>query len=377
MKRICIYVTYDFENIADDYIGYMLQELRKVADRLIVVCNYPSIARGADNIRPYADKIYYRKNIGYDAGAYKDALCSYLGWDEVSRYDELLLINDSFYGPLYPIRVLFDRMEESNADYWGIIRAPKGKFDDGYTYDSHIQSYFWAFGRRVLESALFRNFWQELTYPQSLYQAVTEFEIGCNRFLENCGFKGAAFTDYEPECSFRENEIPYMQYPLELIRDFKVPILKRRSLYFSNKGYANALEAFKYVESQNIYDVDLIKKHLLRISQSDVQSQEMFDFLRLKSFYKEHERLYFYGAGTYGQNLAVFFQYAGWKFSGFLVTNIDNQLENCTAFDKAELNSNDGIIITVANKEICLQILNNISRRYSKEQILYPNFVQE
>lgn len=377
MKRICIYVTYDFENIADDYIGYMLQELRNSVDCLIVICNYPSIAGGIENIQPYADEIYYRKNIGYDAGAYKDALCSYLGWDRVSKYDELLLINDSFYGPLYPFNDLFKKMEENTADYWGIIRAPQGKFEDGFTYDSHIQSYFWAFRNNVLESPHFRRFWQELAYPKSLYQAVTEFEIGCNKFLVNCGFKGVSFTDYQSEYFFKENEIPYMQHPLELIRDFKIPILKRRSLYFSNKGYKNALEAFNFIERQNLYDVELIKKHLFRISQSDVQSQEMLNFLRLKSFYKEHERLYFYGAGTYGQNLAVFFKYVGWKFNGFLVTNIDNQSENCTAFDEAELNSDDGVIIAVANKEICFQILDTISRRCSREQILCPNFVPE
>ena len=40
MKRLCIYVTYDAENIIDDYIGYMMRELRKVVECLVVVCNY-------------------------------------------------------------------------------------------------------------------------------------------------------------------------------------------------------------------------------------------------------------------------------------------------------------------------------------------------
>ena len=69
MKRLCIFVTYDHENIVDNYIGYMLRQLRKVADSLIVVCNYGFISRGIDNIRLYADKIFYRDNVGFDAGA--------------------------------------------------------------------------------------------------------------------------------------------------------------------------------------------------------------------------------------------------------------------------------------------------------------------
>lgn len=107
MRRLCIYITYDFENIVDDYINYMLHELRKVVDCLVVICNYECIVRGINHIQPYADKIYYRSNMGFDAGAYKDALCSYIGWDEIGSYDELLMINDSFYGPLYPFESVF------------------------------------------------------------------------------------------------------------------------------------------------------------------------------------------------------------------------------------------------------------------------------
>lgn len=73
MKRICIYVTYDPENIADNYIGGLLHELRKAVACLVVVCNYEYILAGIENIQPYADKIYYRSNMGFDAGAYKDA----------------------------------------------------------------------------------------------------------------------------------------------------------------------------------------------------------------------------------------------------------------------------------------------------------------
>lgn len=112
MKRICIYVTYDPDNIADSYIGCLLSELRKSVDYLIVVCNYEYILSGVENIQPYADKIYYRSNMGFDAGAYKGALCSYIGWDEIGSYDELLMINDSFYGPLYPFESVFYAMEK-------------------------------------------------------------------------------------------------------------------------------------------------------------------------------------------------------------------------------------------------------------------------
>lgn len=373
MKRLCIFVTYDHENIVDDYIGYLLQQLRKVVDGLAVVCNYEYIAKGIDKIRPYADKVYYRNNTGFDAGAYKDAICSYLGWDEINKYEELLLVNDSFYGPFYPVEDWVCAMENTDADYWGMIRCPKGKFEDGYTYGAHLQSYFLAFRKSVLESPCFRAFWEQLEYPASLYQAVIDFEIGCNRWLESHGMKGMALTDLcQMDTVFQENEIPYLRYSMELIRDGKVPIIKRRSLYFQNKGFANALEALKYIEDRKLYDVGFIKKHLARISRLP-ENQDMMDLEKLSHFCRMHPQVYLYGAGVYGQNLASFFKYMGWHHAGFLVTDPSMQTVSCTAFCEARLEAEDGIIIAVEDRDIAREILQIVEERCDEAQILYPH----
>ncbi|GFI22650.1 hypothetical protein IMSAGC011_01426 [Lachnospiraceae bacterium] len=374
MKRLCIYVTYDFENIVDDYIGHILYELRKVTDCLIVVCNYSYIAQGIENIQPYADKIYYRENKGFDAGAYKEVLCQRLGWDWVCSFDELLLVNDSFYGFFYPIEDLFQIIENTDADYWGITRAPQGIFSDGYRYDTHIQSYFLTFRTKILNSNCFKEFWETLEYPKTLYDAVLKFEIGCNKYFKQHGFKETSLTDqFCPNCLFDNNQIPYMNYSLELIRDLKIPILKRRSLYFSNKGFENALSALKYINDANFFDTTLVTKHLFRISQIKL-AQGMIDLIKLNSFYHKHSKIYFYGAGVYGQNLAKYFCYKGWTFAGYVVTKDEKSIENCKAFSEVELNSDDGIIIAVSNKEICLEILEIVQKCCSDNQILYPNY---
>ena len=93
MKRICIYLTYDKEGIIDKYIGYMLKELKTCVTNLVVVCNEIEVAKGKDILEEYADAIFYRENIGFDAGGFKDALCGFLGWKKVFQYDELVLVN--------------------------------------------------------------------------------------------------------------------------------------------------------------------------------------------------------------------------------------------------------------------------------------------
>lgn len=168
MKRLSIFVTYDFENIVDNYIGYMLQQLRKVSDTLIVICNYSCIVRGVENIYPYADQIYYRENKGFDAGAFKDALCNFLGWDNVLNYDEICLINDSFFGPFIPFQVIFEQMEHKANDFWGLIKhAQSYDFENG-EIPEHIQSFFIAVQSRMLHSDVFRQYWENMPYLKIL-----------------------------------------------------------------------------------------------------------------------------------------------------------------------------------------------------------------
>ncbi len=374
MKRLCVFVTYDCENIVDDYIGYMLRELRQSVDYLVVVCNYECIAKGIENIKSYADEIFYRKNVGFDAGAYKDAICMYLGWGKVQKFDELLLVNDSFYGPLYSIGDLFDRMEKQDADYWGLSRCPAGTFQDKNSYDSHIQSFFLAFRKTVLQNTEFMDFWEKIKYPKTLHEAVTMFELGCNKLLSCLGFKGIALSDLcQLKKPFKENELPYMLYPLEMVRDVGIPVIKRKCLYLDNPGFGNALETLRYIANTENYDISLIRNHMMRVSRT-VKNSGMINYEKLDKFYYSHSRIYFYGAGIYGQNLAVYFISKGWAFEGFLVTSTQGQLVPCIAFDEVGIESGDGIIISVGCKETLLEILNKIKKTCSKSQILCPNY---
>lgn len=362
MKRLCIFVTYDFENTADDYVGYMLSELRKAVDCLVVVCNYEYIAKGMDNIRPYADEIYYRENTGFDAGAYKDALCQYLGWDIVDGYDELLLVNDSFYGPFYPLGDLFERMEKICADYWGMTRSPEAE-RDGHTYGPHVQSYFIVLRKSVLKRKAFREYWEDMVYPSSFMQAIIIFEMGMNMLLQEYGFVGASVMDLCPyEWNLKKNENPHILYPLELIRDAGVPVLKRKCLSLENKRFFDAMAALKYIENKCNYDIGLIMRHLLRIGRGA-------DHMGLERFYAAHSRIFIYGAGLFGRNLAEFFAYKGWKFEKFLVTDAANQPDDCLAFDEAEIIKDDGIIIAVSNKKVFEEILHLVEKRCGKDQI--------
>ena len=126
MKRLCIYLTYDKQKIIDKYIGYMLGELKTCVDYLVVICNGEEILSGLNIIMEFADEIFYRRNFGFDAGGFKDALCEYIGWDKVLQYDELVLVNDSMYGPLRTMKSIFSEMKQRSVDFWGLAIHGEG-----------------------------------------------------------------------------------------------------------------------------------------------------------------------------------------------------------------------------------------------------------
>lgn len=271
MNRLCIYLTYDKQKTIDSYIGYMLKELKTCSNRLVVVCNENEIAKGLNHLTQYADKIFYRDNIGFDAGGFKDALCSLLGWEEVRKYDELVWVNDSIYGPFYPMKEIFAQMDLKTVDFWGLARAEYGahKNNCGNDVPEHIQSYFIVVRKRMLHSSEFREYWDNMPYYQSFSDVFREYEFKFTQYFSNLGYTYDTLADTKSNDSddIKNNYCQYASIPYELIEKRNFPFLKRQQMGF------DALElhtqeqvclAIDYIDRHTHYDVNHIWDNLIR-----------------------------------------------------------------------------------------------------------------
>lgn len=361
MNRLCIYVTYNKENKIKAYIGYMLMALREYTTTLYVVCNYPQILYGEEYVAPYADKIFYRENKGYDAGAYKDMLCTVLGWEKINQYDELILMNDSFLGPFYDFSEYFDLMEKISCDFWGMTRNFHGELKSiGYHYEPHIHSYFLVFRKLVLNSRQFRDFWENFVYPQTFTETILNYEIKLNECLEQAGFLPMAITDVFG-LTFEENEIAYFSYSYELIRDRILPILKRKPLLIRNAGFANVLKSIDFIDDHRLYPVDWIWDML--DSQFYIENYAPDGTNCLEFFYNKFKKLYIYGAGVCGKSLALYFDYKGWKHDGILVSDKAGQDTDCILFDDVCIDNETGIVISVIHEEVSKEIVRYVETK--------------
>ncbi len=277
MKRLCIYVTYDFKNIADDYIGYMLRELRKVSETLIVICNYSYIVKGIENIQPYADQIYYRENKGFDTGAFKDALCSFIGWSKVLSYDEICLINDSFFGPFIPFEIIFEQMERRANDFWGLIKhAQSYDFENG-ELPEHIQSFFIVVQSKMLHSDVFQQYWENIPYFKNFDEAVRLHEVKFTQYFKEKGFSYSVLADTNSNDTQNISN-NFMQYALisyELMKKRNFPFLKKQQIGYNTldkQTQENIKQAIVYVDKHTKYDVNLIWDNIIRtMNISDLQ----------------------------------------------------------------------------------------------------------
>ena len=114
MKRLGIFCTYDSDGVIDDYICYLLQEANKVLDKLVIVCNGKLTLDGENKLKAFADDLIIRDNSGFDMEAWRQGILKYK--DALKDYDELLIFNDSFYGPFYPFEEIFLRMDKEYCD---------------------------------------------------------------------------------------------------------------------------------------------------------------------------------------------------------------------------------------------------------------------
>ena len=369
MERMGIYIFYDRENHVDRYVDYMLESLRACVSKLYVVCNSTAKITGLECIERHADKVFFRENVGFDAGAYKDFFCRFSPWDEWEAFDEVVLANDTFYGPFYPLGEMFHKMKSCSADFWSATWHPGGRLEDGKTVSPHCQSWFLVVKSTLFKDKSFREFWQGMEYPGTLVEAIECFEIRFTEYFRERGFRGTSYMSglaFSAVDSLDQN--PYIWHSYELVSRAKVPFFKKKCLSFHLPGYTNAVEALSYIEKHTDYDTGMIWENIYRLCGAGESFG--FDYRKLETFYRSCNRVYIYGAGEIGRKLAGYFAYRNWVFEAFLETEPGNAGGHRRFMD-VEFESGDGVIIAVGKKYVH-ELMRNTRKRIDENHILLP-----
>lgn len=226
-RRLIVYVIWDRRGDVEDYVAHALGGLREQATHVLVVVNGALTDAGRATLEPLADEILVRENRGFDIWGHKHAL-DHLG-PRIDEFDELILTNDTWFGPVRPYGPVFTRMDASSADFWGMTdhaREEPNPFTGEGVLFYHLQSFWIAVRRRMFLSAEWRAYWQRLPEMPDYFDAVLRHE--------------AVFTEHFADAGFRHDvAFPSAEYPTDhpalfnpdlLLRD-GCPLLKRRPFF--------------------------------------------------------------------------------------------------------------------------------------------------
>lgn len=226
-RRLVIYTVYDRRGGVDDYVVHALQSLRPHCAHIVAVVNGDLDASGRARLEAVADAIVERENRGFDIGAQRHALQE-LG-DELSQFDEIVLTNDTWFGPVRPFGPVFERMDALAVHFWGMTdHAPEenNPITGKGTLPYHLQSYWLAVRREMFISERWERYWRELPALTSYSDAVVQHETVFTRTFREAGFVGdVAFGSDNYGCVNASLFAPHA-----LIED-GCPVLKRRALF--------------------------------------------------------------------------------------------------------------------------------------------------
>lgn len=282
-NRLLIYSLYDKDGIVDIYVEYILNKIKPFVQEIAVIVNGKLSISGREKLEQITPQknIIVRENKGFDIWGYKVGMDSY-GWDKLSNFDEIILMNDTIFGPIDSFNEMFEVMEKKNVDFWGITAGnrvnhdPYGMIKYGYI-PKHIQSYFTVIRKHMFQSNEFQIYWNNLPKLNNYHEAVAKHECIFTKIFSDYGFSWAVYIDGEEIETYVPN--PLIHAPLKLIKKYKCPIFKRKVFNIDYRFflmYSNGeetVELIKYLKDETSYDIDMIYEHILRISnQFDIKN---------------------------------------------------------------------------------------------------------
>lgn len=328
INRLCVFSFYDPDGHVDKYIIWILEALDSLISDWIIVVNGTLERCGEKELRRFTKHIFKRENRGFDAGGYQYILCHCLRAEELSKYDEIVLCNNTFFFLRNSFDDLFQQAYVNKWDFWGIT---------GYLHVifSHIQSYFLVFSRKIIEQNLLIDYLGGNVDGRTndIGIVCAQFEMGLFDFLvEQHHMRYGCLIDL--------HDLDVYGDSFRCLQQYNIPIVKKKT-FSSDYDLYNMLITLKFLRQNTNFPVELIEECIARLYKVPKDEEKTvdnsFDEIPLKigmSRSSSSESMiekflmtgnyYIYGAGVYA--CKAYWKYARRisGFKGFVVSDCSN-----------------------------------------------------
>lgn len=210
-RPLCFYAAYDTQGVKD----YVLDAVRRYSAFSDVYVHYANELSAKDKARleNYALGVFAYRHDEYDFGSWKRLLL--LNRKKLSSYEQLILTNDSNYGPLFDMGDILHAMRKK--PFWGITL--------NLNVFPHVQSYFLSVSKSVFSTSVFMRFFESVTHEKSKHDICEKYEIGLSRLIFNLGYPLSSYI--KRDCLAIAQLDDPTSYPLKLLKNGS-PFIKKK-----------------------------------------------------------------------------------------------------------------------------------------------------
>ena len=167
-----------------DYIGQLAASGRSV----IFITNSGKLDPAAEaRLAAICGAIVIRRNIGYDFGGWRDTI-EHFGLPHADT-EEIIIANDSVFGPVRPLETTLLRLDYDKADVWGLTESWQRRY--------HLQTYFVAFRPRAIRAPEFRQFWASVIPAPAKSYVIGRYEVGMTQAMIKAKLRVEVLWPYE------------------------------------------------------------------------------------------------------------------------------------------------------------------------------------
>ena len=258
-KRVAIFATYSEDGVISPQVAPYVAGLREIAKTIVVVFDNDLLPDEAKKLKGLADNVITGRHGEYDFGSYKRGIAWAREAGHLNQVDNLILCNDSCYGPINSFEPMFTTMDSRNHDFWGVT--------DSHQYSYHLQSYFLVFSKTIVDSPVFKKFFQDIKKQDNVHEVIQKYELGLTKTLINSGFKAGAMIENNLH-NIHVNDTTYSNSPIFPIYTIErgSPLLKVKAMKYPHTNLDGANRVLRLLETKDyalyktiISDLDIYK----------------------------------------------------------------------------------------------------------------------
>jgi lipopolysaccharide biosynthesis protein len=245
-KRFALMAHWDPQKVIDPYVIHYATSLKRLGYS-VILCSDGKVVK--DNWPNEAiDAIVCRRNDGYDFSSWKAALTAFPGLFEAK---EILLTNDSVFGPIGDLNPVYDSMSQVECDFWGLIECLIKR--------PHLQSFFMVLYQKVITNRAFHEFFDSIGSSGKRNDSI-QYETSFTQWLISNDLIGA--TRF-PASIYNHPIGSDHLYSSSFLQSGQFPFIKRKMII--DNPYAKRIYDLPDILKSQKYPTELITNYAKRL----------------------------------------------------------------------------------------------------------------